>query len=71
MSEIVNAGLVTTAQRDAQVKQEIRYRALAANIAGLAEAIADGAVTGPRYAAVQRLKSNVATLEAWTDDDRK
>lgn len=55
---------------DAQIRQESRNRDLAAVIAGQAQAIADGTVAGPRYASVQRLKANVATLEAWTTDDR-
>jgi hypothetical protein len=61
-----------TAQRYARLdgRQESQYRNLAAAIASQAQAIADGTVTGPRYASVQRLKSNVATLEAWTADDR-
>jgi hypothetical protein len=43
---------------------------LAGTIAAQAQALADGTVTGPRYAAVQRIKANVATLESWTEDDR-
>ena len=41
-------------------------RAIEAQIA----AIADGTVTGPRYAAVARITSNVETLAAWIGDDR-
>jgi hypothetical protein len=43
---------------------------LAEAIANQAQAIADGTVTGPMYGAVQRLKSNIETLVAWTEDDR-
>jgi hypothetical protein len=35
-----------------------------------AKALADGTVTGPRYAAVKRLQDNIETLAAWIGDDR-
>jgi hypothetical protein len=47
-----------------------QIRELADTIAAQAQAIADGAVTGPLFAAVRRLRSNVDTLEAWCPDDR-
>ena len=43
---------------------------LARVIADQAAAIADGAVVGPQYAAVLRLRENVDTLAAWVEDDR-
>ncbi|HEY0640268.1 MAG TPA: hypothetical protein VGD67_21775 [Pseudonocardiaceae bacterium] len=43
---------------------------LARAIAAQAQAIADGTVVGPRYAAVRRLAANVDTLQCWTPDDR-
>lgn len=46
------------------------YLELAQAIAQQAQAIADGTVQGPVFAAVRRLKANVETLEAWTPDDR-
>jgi hypothetical protein len=51
-------------------QQDKQYRELAAAIADQAQAIADGTGSGPLYARVQLLKSNVALLEAWTPDDR-
>jgi hypothetical protein len=44
---------------------------LASAIAAQAQAIADGTVIGPVYAAVQRLLANANTLAAWIPDDRK
>lgn len=46
------------------------FREQAEGIATLAQAIADGAVKGPVYAAVARLVDQVNTLKAWTEDDR-
>jgi hypothetical protein len=46
------------------------YRQLAFTISNQAKAIAEGNHTGPVYGAVQLLKSNIETLEAWTEDDR-
>lgn len=43
---------------------------LARHIASKAEAIADGTLQGPRYAAVQNLRDSVDTLAAWIGDDR-
>jgi hypothetical protein len=51
-------------------RQEKQRRELAATIADKAQAIADGTLIGPQYAAVQGLRANVAMLPAWTPDDR-
>lgn len=50
--------------------EETQRRELAATIAAQAQAIADGTVTGPQWAAARRLLGNAGTLMAWTDDDR-
>lgn len=47
-----------------------QFRDLAATVAMQAQAIADGTVIGPVWAAVRRLKSNVEMLESWACDDR-
>lgn len=47
-----------------------QIRDLAAVIAAQSQAIADGTVTGPLYAAVRRVLANAETLVAWTPDDR-
>lgn len=44
---------------------------LASTIETQANAIAQGTVIGPRYAAVKRLQDNIETLAAWVRDDRK
>lgn len=44
---------------------------LAGTVATQAEAIAQGTVRGPRYAAVARLRENVDTLATWVGDDRQ
>lgn len=49
---------------------EEQIQELASAIAEQASAIADGTLTGPRYAAVRRLINNVDTLRAWVGDDR-
>ncbi|QAY06660.1 hypothetical protein SEA_COOKIES_136 [Mycobacterium phage Cookies] len=49
---------------------EVQIAELAAVVAAQAEAIAEGKVVGPRYAAVKRLQGNVETLTAWIGDDR-
>ncbi len=49
---------------------EDQIRDLSSTIAAQAQALADGTVTGPRYAAVLRLSNNVETLAAWVSDDR-
>jgi hypothetical protein len=54
---------------DAEARRK-QCRELAATIAMQAQAIANGTTTGPVYAAVRLIKNNVATLEAWTGDDR-
>jgi hypothetical protein len=51
-------------------QQDKLYRELAAAIADQAQIIADGTGSGPLYARVQLLKSNVEVLESWTPDDR-
>jgi hypothetical protein len=43
---------------------------LAQTIATQAQALADGTVIGPEYAAWRRVLANVQTLVAWTPDDR-
>ncbi len=48
----------------------VMIRDLAATIAGQAQAIADGTVIGPTYAAVRLLAANVDTLSHWIPDDR-
>jgi hypothetical protein len=50
--------------------QDKQYRELAATIADQAQAIADGTLSGPRYAVASLLLSNAKTLFAWTPDDR-
>ena len=47
-----------------------QIRDLAATIAGQAQAIAGGTVTGPVYGAVRRLAANAELLAAWQPDDR-
>lgn len=47
-----------------------QVRELAATIAAQATAIAEGTATGPLYAHVCRLDSNVQMLRAWVPDDR-
>lgn len=50
---------------------EHQVRELAETIEAQANAIATGRVTGPRYAAVLRLRENVDTLAHWIEDDRQ
>lgn len=47
---------------------QIREQAQA--IATLAEAIANGTLVGPRYAATRRLLDMTVTLSHWIGDDR-
>jgi hypothetical protein len=49
---------------------EAQIRQLANDIAMQASAIAEGTLTGPRYAALRRLTDNVDTLSHWVGDDR-
>jgi hypothetical protein len=60
----------TIMARMTEAEKNKQYRELAAAIADQAQVIADGTGSGPVYARVQLLKSNVARLEAWTPDDR-
>lgn len=46
------------------------YRELVRAIVSQAEALERGDHTAPRYAVVKLLEHNVATLVAWTVDDR-
>ena len=57
--------LTRTEQRDKQ------RRELAATIADQAQAIADGTVTGPQWAAARRVLRNAEQLVAETADDRR
>ena len=50
---------------------QAQRRELAQTIANQAQALADGTFTGAEHANVARLADNVATLKAWTPDDRK
>jgi hypothetical protein len=53
-----------------QAELDRQYHDMAATIAAQAQAIADGTITGPRFAAASRLLGNAKTLMAWTPDDR-
>lgn len=43
---------------------------LAQHIANRAEAIAQGTLIGPRYAAIKALQDSIDTLAQWVGDDR-
>ncbi|QIQ63306.1 hypothetical protein SEA_SETTECANDELA_190 [Mycobacterium phage Settecandela] len=49
---------------DAQIREQ------AAFIAAKAEAIANGTLVGPRYAAIAQLRRSIEILDAWVGDDR-
>jgi hypothetical protein len=51
-------------------QQDKMYRELAATIADQAQAIADGTLTGPRYARARLILRNAEVLVSWTPDDR-
>lgn len=53
-----------SAATPAQIKEQAQA------ITTLAEAIAEGKIDGPLYAAAQRLDDMVDTLIAWIGDDR-
>lgn len=53
-----------------EIATDEQRRELANSIAQVAEAITEGRVQGPLYAAVQQLEDMVATLKVWTPDDR-
>lgn len=53
-----------------EVRSRKNRRELAQVIANQAQALADGAVIGPEYAAVRQIVSNVQSLVALTKDDR-
>jgi hypothetical protein len=52
------------------IATEEQITELANAISNQAQALAEGRLKGPRYAAIKRMQNNLDTLAQWVGDDR-